>query len=205
MASLIIEHANGARERQALGPAAQTIGRDEVCDVIIDDLKASRRHARLAQDETGRYFIEDLGSKNGTLVNSEQLTRQRLHDGDQIEIGTTILIFRERDEVSADTQVVVGDEVRGTVATSVAGRTEKLRLSQHRLELLSELGERLIRLQSRADLLNTVMDICFETLRFERGLIAMKNRPGAAPEWPVVRRSPCCSVTAAVYRRPIFG
>src|SRR6266700_2142121 len=69
-------------------------------DVDLDDddpeAKVSRRHARIMRDE-GDYFIEDLGSTNGTFVNRGRRlipgNRQVLRDGDEIIVGKTFLRF----------------------------------------------------------------------------------------------------------------
>ena len=67
-----------------------TIGRDRVCEVVISSKTVSRRHARLVHDN-GLWFIEDLGSANGTLVNDHRVpsrTAVRLRHGDRIQIGS---------------------------------------------------------------------------------------------------------------------
>jgi len=70
------------------------LGRHEECDVIIFDRRASRKHARL--EKVGEhYFVEDLGSRNGTLVNDQPVSRQILKDGDEITICDTRFVFRE--------------------------------------------------------------------------------------------------------------
>jgi predicted ATP-dependent protease len=63
-------------------------------DVTIDDEAMSRRQLRLRRLDLG-WELEDLGSKNGTLVNTERSMRTTLADGDMIEVGSTIWIFRE--------------------------------------------------------------------------------------------------------------
>jgi hypothetical protein len=70
------------------------IGRIAGCDLVIDDSKASRKHARLVVDG-GVVEIEDLDSSNGTLLNGKPVTRRVLRDGDQVQIGKTILTYRE--------------------------------------------------------------------------------------------------------------
>lgn len=70
------------------------IGRIADCDLHIDDHKASRRHAKLLV-EAGVVEIEDLGSSNGTLLNGKPVTRRLLRAGDEVQIGMTVLTYRE--------------------------------------------------------------------------------------------------------------
>ena len=70
------------------------MGRLPACDVVLTDTKASRRHARL--HVAGSVVeVEDLQSHNGTLLNGKPVQRRVLRDGDQIQIGTTTIVFRE--------------------------------------------------------------------------------------------------------------
>jgi predicted component of type VI protein secretion system len=70
------------------------VGRTAGCDLVIDDSKASRRHLRVIV-EAGVAEVEDLGSSNGTLLNGKPVTRRLLRDGDQVQIGKTVLVYRE--------------------------------------------------------------------------------------------------------------
>lgn len=71
-----------------------TLGRVAACDVVIDDTKASRRHATLHVDGAV-VEIEDLDSSNGTLLNGKTVKRRVLREGDVIQIGATAITFRE--------------------------------------------------------------------------------------------------------------
>ena len=64
------------------------IGRSSECDVVIDDSDVSRRHAILNRDGKTAFQIEDLGSRNGILLNGKRVTRARLRFGDKFRIGT---------------------------------------------------------------------------------------------------------------------
>jgi pSer/pThr/pTyr-binding forkhead associated (FHA) protein len=63
-----------------------SIGRQKECDLVITDSSASRRHAVIVEEQ-GRYFLEDLNSRNGTLLNGQKVGRSTLKDGDEIQIG----------------------------------------------------------------------------------------------------------------------
>lgn len=58
------------------------IGRGRHCDLVIDSTKVSREHAALVK-EAGGWFIEDLGSANGTWHRRERVDRRRVEDGDE--------------------------------------------------------------------------------------------------------------------------
>lgn len=66
-----------------------TMGRDSACDITVNDINASRRHAELSQNAQGLWMITDLNSTNGTLVNGQAIASQPLYVGDVITIGKT--------------------------------------------------------------------------------------------------------------------
>jgi len=69
------------------------IGRSPECNLPLDETLASRQHTEIIF-ERGSYWVQDRGSRNGTIVNGEKITaRRELKDGDEIGIGTTHLKF----------------------------------------------------------------------------------------------------------------
>ena len=77
------------RVSRALASAAVVIGREEG-DVVLDwDNAASRVHARVFPGEEG-YWVEDMGSTNGTFVNGHRITgKVLLNRGDVVTVGQT--------------------------------------------------------------------------------------------------------------------
>jgi PAS domain S-box-containing protein len=74
---------------------AVVIGRHPGCDIRVPDETVSRRHARIIGEDTG-YFIEDLGSRNGTYLNGHKvMAPERLCHLDTISIFNTAVEFRE--------------------------------------------------------------------------------------------------------------
>ncbi len=69
------------------------VGRAQTADLKIDDPRVSRLHARIEMRDDGVY-VEDLGSRNGTVVNGVASEGQRLAAGDDIRIGAASIIFR---------------------------------------------------------------------------------------------------------------
>jgi len=70
------------------------IGRRQDCTISLPSNSVSRQHAQIRRQED-RYFLRDLGSTNGTLLNSEPVIgEEELSDRDEIAVGTFRLIFR---------------------------------------------------------------------------------------------------------------
>lgn len=78
-----------------LSAARVVVGRLAESDIRIDDANASRQHAAFVRDGDD-WFIEDLGSTNGTKLNGHRVSRERLADGDVVSIGVTRLVFHRR-------------------------------------------------------------------------------------------------------------
>ena len=105
-AKLVIERGKSVGKQFMLSTAESQIGRWDADGGIFPDVdldsddpeaKVSRRHARITMRD-GQYFLEDLGSTNGTFINrGKRLSpgeRQPLKDGDEIIVGKTFLRFQ---------------------------------------------------------------------------------------------------------------
>ncbi len=104
-AKLVIERGRSAGKQFPLSEDESQIGRWDADGGIFPDVdldaddpeaKVSRRHARIMR-RTGQYFVEDLGSTNGTFINRGRRLlpgdKQPLRDGDEIIVGKTFLRF----------------------------------------------------------------------------------------------------------------
>ncbi len=77
-----------------LVPPETVVGRDASCHLTIPDASVSQRHARVYHSD-GEWYVEDLGSTNGTFVNDRPLTRPvALKPGDVVTIGRSVLEAR---------------------------------------------------------------------------------------------------------------
>ncbi len=76
----------------ALDRDVQVIGRSETCDVHVDDAGISRRHARITRAADGGFYVEDLGSTNGTFVGTRRVATARIASGDYLQLGASLLV-----------------------------------------------------------------------------------------------------------------
>ena len=73
-----------------------TIGRNLKNDIQIDNLAVSNFHAHITC-QLGHYFVEDLGSTNGTFVNDRKIGKWALTDNDAITVGKHLIVFLDED------------------------------------------------------------------------------------------------------------
>jgi two-component system NtrC family sensor kinase len=101
VASLFVIKGADQGTRFELDQGVITLGRDTTATLRLHDSEVSRRHAEL-RTSGERFVIADLGSSNGTYVNSRKIDSHDLATGDQIQIGSTTLLFTAPKETSGD-------------------------------------------------------------------------------------------------------
>ena len=92
-AMLIVHRGPSKGARFLLSGADASIGRASESDIFLDDVTVSRHHARIISQGEGKYSVEDLGSLNGTYVNSSSVTLSSLQGADEIQIGKFHMVF----------------------------------------------------------------------------------------------------------------
>ncbi len=93
----LVVRSGGGRTGETFHPEGDrtTIGRSPDCEIFLDDVTVSRRHAVLLERD-GSFFIEDQGSLNGTFVNRRRVESAQLEDGDELQIGKYRLTFLQK-------------------------------------------------------------------------------------------------------------
>ena len=91
---LVVTEADGAPRTFPMASEPLQIGRSDACQVILQDTYASQLHARVYPKD-GEWFVEDLGSTNGTYLNRVKVAQPSpIGAGDEIRIGKTSLEVR---------------------------------------------------------------------------------------------------------------
>lgn len=98
-ARLVVVHGENPTMRYDLAEEETTLGRHVHCSFVLQSDMVSRRHAKVVREGVN-YFVEDLNSFNGTLVNGRRMEtgqRQQLRDKDVIQISNFRLMFLRAD------------------------------------------------------------------------------------------------------------
>jgi hypothetical protein len=93
----LVVRSGGGRAGETFHPMGDrtTIGRSPDCEVFLDDVTVSRKHAVLVR-QGERFEVEDLSSLNGTFLNRKRIEKAPLEDGDELQIGKYRLTFLQR-------------------------------------------------------------------------------------------------------------
>lgn len=92
--TLLVQGRSDAKPRTVKLSASMTVGRAPECELRLDDTYASQQHARLFA-KNNSWFVEDLGSTNGTFVNEQKLAAPAmLQAGDKVRVGQTVMELR---------------------------------------------------------------------------------------------------------------
>jgi pSer/pThr/pTyr-binding forkhead associated (FHA) protein len=102
MPTLVISHQDGRIVNYPIDPEITTIGRHSDSLVPLTSVMASGQHAIIRQREDGHFYVQDLGSSNGTHVNGVAVEEAVLANGDQLAFGDEAAAFYLADEVAAE-------------------------------------------------------------------------------------------------------
>jgi serine phosphatase RsbU (regulator of sigma subunit) len=142
MATLVIRQGQDVGRPFPLGEECSVIGRTADAAIYLPSQVVSRRHAQIRCEE-GAYFIEDLGSFNGTLLNGRRIVgSQPLADGDQVTVGDYVLKFQtEADSESGTAEIL--EQVDAKVANASLFADNAQEKLQTILLLAQDLGQTL--------------------------------------------------------------
>ena len=123
------------------------LGRNQDCAVVLNVPAVSREHAVIRQIG-GKFYIEDMKSRNGTTVNDKAVTtRTLLRDNDKIKICDFVLAFHEKPPLPTDLVTLPGgeeeEEDSSSIEATLTGGSSKQVLETQpaeKLALLIELG-----------------------------------------------------------------
>lgn len=132
--------------RISLEPRAYVLGRSSQCELMVDDTRASRRHARLVVRSL-TVTIEDLGSSNGVFVNGARITKTcTLRDGDQFQVASASFVLKSEGlpyRSASETPATSPNLVARSEAPSLSPEeAEAPTLEAHSLDLLGTLAEK---------------------------------------------------------------
>lgn len=182
MAVLTVINDRGYTEQYQLRGRECVVGRQADTDLRLDARDVSRRHARILT-EGNFFFVEDLGSSNGTFVNNTRVSgRQPLQEQDRIQIGPFTICFQVQDE-PVEKEIKITASIPTAVTNSKLFRLDAARKLQVILEIAQQLSHTLDIKTLLPQLLERLLTLF---LQADRGMVVLLDERGR-PEVRAVR------------------
>lgn len=160
------------------------LGRNPECSIVIPITSVSREHAQILP-VNGRFFIEDLGSRNGTYVNNQAIAnRTQLYNNDRIRICDFVAKFVDPNAPAAEhTEDSQGEEAaRSNIEATLSASSSSLLLQQQpaeKLRLLLEITNNLSKTLELNDLMPKIVDNLFKLfIHADRCFIILAEEEG---------------------------
>jgi len=213
MSEIAIQTAGGTKERFPISRPRVSIGRSRESDIFLPDQWLSRNHAEIEERKDG-FYVTDLRSKNGTLLNGEPLNEwRRLRPGDVITLGEHTLTFcpdatgeADDDEPEPEGTRVFSVRELSDISTRPAVDPVDLQRQNRVLAILSKAASELVVHRPLGELFDLVLDLLLEAVAAERGAILLLE---GDPSVPLIKAStsrlgePLTRVSRSIARRAI--
>ncbi len=187
MPELILKHTDRPSDTFKLGRLRTTIGRSARSDICIPDAFASRLHAEVRQEGDG-YWLQDLGSANGTKYNGSPVSMSLpLTSGGEIQIGETVIVFQDNRLSGVKNATLIADNTEALNPAMTIAFSNRKNSTAEMLEnqatasrsdllgLISKVGVALLSSSGLDDTLNQVATLVFESVPAERCVIMLRD------------------------------
>jgi len=185
---LTIIASDGKSFRRDIDAEVLKIGRSSKNDVNLSfDLSLSRFHAEVSR-RNGRYFVADVGSRNGTSLNGKPVSKpEELQVGDRITLGETTILFAADQEprvaledvpslpADSSTMTIPLEDILSSPPSPVSQPQSpaKRDAESRTLAVLTRAGMELINYRPLDEVLEVIMDLVFEAIPGERGFMML--------------------------------
>ena len=186
MPQLVINNPDGTSENFSIAQLRTTIGRSARSDICIPDAFASRIHAEVRK-EGGSYWLQDLGSANGTRYNSSVVSMPiPMVSGGEIKIGETVITFEDDTVQLPQNATLIAENTQAldpsmTISfTRPKNPTSEILDSQFSsrtdlLGLISKVGVTLLSSSGLDEALNQIASLVFESVPADRCVIMLRD------------------------------
>ena len=173
--------------------AFDTLGRHPNNSIQVLDRIVSKEHSRVTRGPNGAHVIRDAGSLNGTWVNGTRVDEHTLKDGDQIQLGNTILRYQADPALAAAAKPKKVTMMPGQVQSEIRSKVQvsnhflpaaqiqnidTLRADYEKLRIAHELSQKLAVDSDLDRLLQKVVDETFALIRADRAIILLIEDDG---------------------------
>lgn len=187
---LVINGANRGTRYEIASDQDVVIGRSVGCNLRLDDSEVSRQHAQITHSGS-EFLLRDFGSANGTRVNGHVVTERILCHGDNVQFGSTTLLFQlaetNQPPIASVDQIRFIDDSRSVPESAIVQSVEvdesaapiAAKDLKPGLELLYHVAEELVTpIRSLDEVLQRILNLAMQAIGADRGCVLLKDPVG---------------------------
>ncbi|NVN91637.1 MAG: SpoIIE family protein phosphatase [Desulfuromonadales bacterium] len=177
MASFLVILSSGEQRLVSSLKPSLVIGRRSDCDISVIDPLVSRQHAKVYQAED-RCQIQDMGSRNGTMVNGEHISQPReLYPGDTITVGASRVVFEPAGIIRSLQDRDAPEPVLSEHITMQSSPGQMMAPAEF-LEAVADIANGIARNKPLDGLLDSVLRLCVDRMSAERAGVLLFDEQG---------------------------
>ena len=199
MASLFVIRGRDTGQHYDLLGSSTSLGRESTNQIQLHDTEISRHHARVERSEDGQWNLVDLGSSNGSYINSVRITRHPLTSGDRVQLGSTLMIFSASSDVLQSSLQAAGDGTLHDVAivrsdseddlsqirsifspvldvahpSDVTAEPDATKTAPSNWDVIYQVGQAITRTLDIDEMMRQVLDLIFQWVRCDCGCVML--------------------------------
>jgi serine phosphatase RsbU (regulator of sigma subunit)/pSer/pThr/pTyr-binding forkhead associated (FHA) protein len=177
MASFLVILGTGEQKLVTSQKKSLRIGRLPDSEIFVDEQVISRRHAEVYRSDS-TYYVQDAGSRNGTLLNGERISQPaELTPGDVIGVGNSRIVFEPSEGLSFLKEQGAA-EPSSTINLSSPAPPKKIMAPVMLLETVADIARQIVQDKPLEGILDVILGLCVEKTNAERAAIMLINEEG---------------------------
>jgi len=178
LASFLVIASSGEQRLVSSKKSLLRIGRLPESEFYLDEPVVSRRHADIYKSDSS-YYVKDMGSRNGTLVNGERISQPtEISPGDTVGIGNSQIVYEPSEGISFLKEQGAAEPTSSVSLSAPTPSGEKMMAPLVLLETVAEIATQMVQDKPLESLLDSILNLCVKKTHAERAAIMLLDEEG---------------------------
>lgn len=178
MASFLVIAASGEQKLVSSKKSLLRVGRLPESEIYLDEPVVSRRHADIYKSDTS-YYVKDMGSRNGTLVNGERISQPtEISPGDIVGIGNSQIVYEPSEGISFLKEQGAAEPTSSVSLSAPTPSGGQMMAPLVLLETVADIATQMVQDKPLENLLDTILNLCVDKTHAERAAIMLQDEEG---------------------------
>jgi serine phosphatase RsbU (regulator of sigma subunit) len=178
LASFLVIAGSGEQRLVSSKKSLLRIGRLPESEIYLDEPVVSRRHADIYKSDAS-YYVKDMGSRNGTLVNGERISQPtEISPGDTVGIGNSQIVYEPSEGISFLKEQGAAEPTSSVSLAAPTPSGGQMMAPLVLLETVAEIATQMVQDKPLESLLDSILNLCVDKTHAERAAIMLNDEEG---------------------------